>query len=155
MKDNFKSATSYDRIIQDPQLCVCANLRKAARAVTQVYDEALKPCGIRSTQSNILTVLSLAGPLSISELAHELVMDRTTLARNLKPLEAQGLLTVMPGQDQRVRLVQLTPAGHEVLNTTLPLREQAQTHMVEKLGRKKVDDLLGYLSDAVTISRDI
>ena len=154
MKDNIKSA-SYDRIIQDPRLCVCANLRKAARAVTQVYDDALKPSGLRSTQSNILTVLSLAGPLSISELAQELVMDRTTLARNLKPLEAQGLLMVIPGQDQRVRMVQLTSAGQDVLATTIALREQAQARMVESLGREKVDGLLGYLSDTVTISRDM
>lgn len=154
MKDNITSA-SYDQIIQDPRLCVCASLRKAARAVTQVYDEALKPTGLRSTQSNILTVLSIAGTLSISELAQELVMDRTTLARNIKPLEAQGLLTVIPGQDQRVRLVQLTPAGQEVQAKTIALREEAQARMVAGLGREKVDDLLGYLSDAITITRDM
>lgn len=152
MRDNTE-ATTYKQIIQDPRLCVCANLRKAARAVTQVYDEALKSTGLRSTQSSILTVLAFAGSLSITQLAEELVMDRTTLARNLKPLEAQGLLTVKAGRDQRVRLVQLTPEGQKVQATTIALREQAQTRMVEGLGHEKVDGLLGYLSETVDLTR--
>ena len=73
--------------------CACLNVRKAARAITQLFDEVLQPTGLRSTQFPLLVTVALLGEAPVTQLAEELVMDRTTLARNLKPLESQGLLT--------------------------------------------------------------
>ena len=72
--------------------CTCFNLRKAARAVTQAYDEALKLQGLRATQISILAMLSELGPVTMTNLADQLVMDRTTLTRNLKPLLSDNLV---------------------------------------------------------------
>ena len=70
--------------------CMCASLRRAARAVTQRYDEALRPAGIRLTQFTLLQMLSLTGPLTQGALSEQLAMDSTTLSRTLKPVEKAG-----------------------------------------------------------------
>jgi DNA-binding MarR family transcriptional regulator len=99
--------------------------------VTHCYDALLKePTGLRITQVTMLVVVYLAGPQTINEMAERLDLDRTTLRRNLKPLEHAGLLTVAPGADQRTRVVTLTPQGEQTLLQVLPLWEQAQAHMV-------------------------
>jgi len=77
--------------------CACSNVRKAARAVTQLFDELLQPTGLRSTQFTLLVAVALLGEAPVTQLSRALVMDRTTLARNLKPLESLGLLTVEAG----------------------------------------------------------
>ena len=87
----------------DAKNCTNFNLRKATRAVTHLYDEMLKPSGLRSTQYSLLTVLSLGEAETISNLAHKLVMDRTTLTRNLQPLKSQGWIKRVPGEDRRTR----------------------------------------------------
>ncbi|MGH8659094.1 MAG: MarR family winged helix-turn-helix transcriptional regulator, partial [Gammaproteobacteria bacterium] len=91
--------------------CACFNLRKATRAVTQLYDEVLRETGIRVTQLTLLVAAYLSGEIPISQMAEVLVMDRTTLTRNLKPLEAQGLIAIRSGADRREKLVTLTTRG--------------------------------------------
>src|ERR687885_698919 len=93
--------------------CACFNTRKASRALTQLYDEMLRPSGLRSTQFTLLMVLRGRGPTSINGLAEATVTDRTTLSRNLAILEERGLVRVQPGEDARVRVVELTEAGDE------------------------------------------
>src|SRR5258707_7844695 len=88
--------------------CTCSNVRKAARAVTQLVDEGLQPTGLRSTQFTLLVAVALLGEAPVTQLAEELVMDRTTLARNLKPLESQGLLTIEAVPDRPRHPVPLT-----------------------------------------------
>ena len=88
--------------------CTCANLRMATRAVTQAFDEALQPSGLKATQLTLLAVLSRRGPAALSELAEMLVMDRTTLTRNLKPLAAKDLVRIDPGDDRRLKIIALT-----------------------------------------------
>jgi len=105
--------------------CACLNVRKAARAITQLFDEVLQPTGLRSTQFPLLVVVALLGEAPVTQLAEELVMDRTTLARNLKPLESQGLLTIEAGTDRRRHLVRLTERGRQALARALPSWEQA------------------------------
>src|SRR5947209_7151029 len=68
--------------------CACSNVRKAARAVTQLFDEVLQPSGLRSTQFTLLVAVALMDEAPVTELAGALVMDRTTFTRNLKPLES-------------------------------------------------------------------
>jgi DNA-binding MarR family transcriptional regulator len=110
------------------------NLRKAARAVTQLYDRHLRPSGLKGTQFSILAVLANTGAIPLSRLAEVLVMDRTTLSRNLEPLERDGLVSVTEGKDRRVRQVALKPRGRKALAGALPLWEAAQGQVVKEIG---------------------
>src|SRR6188472_1527892 len=76
--------------------CVCGRLRRAARALTQMYDDTMAPCGLRITQFSLLRTLSREGPMRITALAAATLLDRTALSRNLEPLVAQGLVKIAP-----------------------------------------------------------
>ena len=89
--------------------CVCATLRMATRAVARLYDQALEPHGLRTTQYSILARLEVEGPLPIGHLAARLAMDRTTLAREAAPLVRAGLVEENAGEDRRRRVLALTP----------------------------------------------
>lgn len=132
--------------------CACFNLRKASRTVTQLYDEILQPSGLLATQFTLLVAIAIAGSVTITRLAEKLVMDRTTLTRNLKPLERQGLIEIAPGQDQRTRVVTLTASGREALAKAIPLWEQAQASVVEGLGQNRWSTLLSNLADTVLLA---
>jgi DNA-binding MarR family transcriptional regulator len=98
--------------------CNCAAVRQAARHVTQFYDAFLLPTGLRTSQFSILAKLRLLGPLTINALAAEMVMDRTTLGRNIRPLQRDGLVAVTPGRsDRRRKELCLTEAGAVRLRT--------------------------------------
>ena len=99
---NGNSPRSIDFDDADEQ-CICFNLRKAARVITQIYDEAFQPTGCRATQMPLLVATRAMGPVTVNRLAEAVVMDRTTLTRNLKPLERQGLVKVQTGKDHRER----------------------------------------------------
>jgi DNA-binding MarR family transcriptional regulator len=133
----------------DVKNCTNFNLRKAARVVTHLYDETLKPSGLRSTQYSLLTVLSLGGAETISNLAHKLVMDRTTLTRNLKPLQSQGWIKRVPGEDRRTRAWAITAQGRKVLAQALPLWQKAQKDTVSLLGKERWNGLLDHLQFTV------
>jgi DNA-binding MarR family transcriptional regulator len=97
---------------RQPEVCNCLALRQAARHVTQFYDRNLADTGLRTTQYSILAKLSRVGPLTIGALAEAMVMDRTTLGRNIRPLERDGLIAIAPGsKDKRSRELSLTEAG--------------------------------------------
>lgn len=115
-------------------MCTSFNLRKAARTVTQFYDDALRDSGLKSTQFSLLAMAAGVGGVPISRLADELAMDRTTLTRNLKPLEDAGLIEVSTGDDKRVRNVAVTGEGEHVLQRAIPQWRRAQTHMIDGLG---------------------
>ncbi len=83
--------------------CACFNLRKVTRAVTQLYDELLRPAGLRVTQFSLLVAVRMAGPVGVTRLVELTVMDRTTLTRNLELLQKQGLIEVASGEDRRTR----------------------------------------------------
>ncbi len=117
--------------------CACFNLRMAARAMTQLYDKAIQPTGLRATQFPILAVLAMAGSATITNLSSLLVMDRTTLARNLKPLEKRGLVSITKGEDKRTKTVNLTDEGADMLGDALPQWEKAQTEVVEAMGKDR------------------
>jgi DNA-binding MarR family transcriptional regulator len=91
--------------------CNCQALRQAARHLSQIYDAHLAPEGLRASQYSVLNSLDRLGPLAINELAKAMVMDRTTLARALRPLERDGLLEIGEGGDARTRSLRLTSAG--------------------------------------------
>lgn len=131
--------------------CACLNLRKASRVVTQIYDEALQPSGLRSTQLPVLITLATDEPMTISNLAGELLMERTSLARLLRPLEIAGLIKIAPGEDRRTRGVSLTERGQDAIVEAIPLWEKAQAFVVDRLGRRRWRDLRENLSAAVTL----
>jgi DNA-binding MarR family transcriptional regulator len=107
-------------------LCNCGAIRQAARRVTRFYDQALAPAGLRITQYPILSWLHAIGPMTMNVLAERMVMDRATLGHNLRPLEAQGLLTLTTGEDRRSRVVALTDAGRHKLMEARPAWKLAQ-----------------------------
>ena len=132
--------------------CTCAHLRQSTRVVTQAYDAALSPVGIRSTQFTVIAALTMMGGVPLTRLAEALVMDRTTLTRNLKPLIAKGLVRIQLEADQRVRRVHLTAKGRKIFDSARPLWEEAQARMVDRLGKVRwagfLDDLAATLEIA-------
>jgi DNA-binding MarR family transcriptional regulator len=133
--------------------CACFNLRKASRVITQHFDEVLKPSGLLVTQFTILTAVAMAKSATINELAEMLVIDRTTLTRNLNPLEREGWLKSEPGQDQRTRVITLAEEGEAVLAKALPLWKQAQTTVEEALGQQRWNTLLANLAEVTALIR--
>ncbi|MBO3461750.1 MarR family winged helix-turn-helix transcriptional regulator [Aetokthonos hydrillicola Thurmond2011] len=148
MKDRTTQLASLKKV---KDTCTCFNLRKASRVVTQLFDEVLQPSGLLVNQFTLLTAISLAGSVTITHLAQELVMDRTTLTRNLKPLERQGFVQIQPGRDGRVRVVSLTDKGESTLRTALPLWEIAQGRVINELGQERWNMLLLSLSNTVSL----
>ncbi len=145
--------TLEQRSAVDLTACTCANLRKAARVVTQVYDAALQPTGLKATQFTVLATLSRRGDLPLTRLAEALVMDRTTLTRNLKPLVAKQYVRIDQVEDQRVRRVSLTDAGRSRLDEALPIWREAQSGLVEALGRERWSGFLDDLTETIALVR--
>jgi DNA-binding MarR family transcriptional regulator len=144
-----------ERVARLATVCVCSNLRRASRAVTNYYDSLLGEVSeLRISQVIVLVVLYLAGPQTINELAEKMALDRTTVGRNLRPLAQQGLLSLTSGSDQRTRVVTLTAKGEETLLRVLPQWEQAQAHMISGMGQEQVDELLTKLSTATLHAHD-
>ncbi len=129
--------------------CTCFNLRKATRAITKVFDDALKPSGLYSTQFSLLAAISVMDSATISNLSQALIMDRTTLTRNLNPLQENGWVEVSPGEDRRTKNLSLTKSGKKVLGKAMVPWKQTQKQIVESLGKKRWEDLMGQLTFAV------
>lgn len=127
--------------------CVCGRLRRAARALTQLYDDAMADTGLRVTQFSLLRTLDARGPQRISELAVIMLLDRTALSRNLEPLVTEGLLAVAAGKDARTREVSLTRLGRVRIAAAKPSWERAQREVGRRLGSPKVALLVGLLLD--------
>lgn len=137
----------------DIGLCAHANLRKAMRVVSQAYDAALKPSGLRTTQFTLLAVLARRGAVAMTKLADILVMDRTTLTRNLKPLRAKGWLDIGREEDDRVRLVSITESGREAVAQATPLWRTAQNRVAHAFGEGRLSTMVGDLNALVEAVR--
>ncbi|MGD2271069.1 MAG: MarR family winged helix-turn-helix transcriptional regulator [Desulfobacterales bacterium] len=131
--------------------CAVFNLRKASRALTQLYEAALRPSGLRVTQFTLMVALHLLGAITISRLADTMVMDRTTLTRNLKILEKRGIIKIKQGQDRRERVVVLTEPGKASLEKALPLWDKAQREIVDALGHRRFGEMLANLMATVSL----
>lgn len=141
--------TAYERVAT---LCACGNLRAAARVITQLYDAFLQPSGLLITQFKLLGALAAHGAIALSPLAEELALDPTTLARNLKPLERDGLVEIAVGDDRRKRVVRLTARGQMALEQALPLWEEAQAWVISRLGEWRWRAMLGDCAALVSIA---
>jgi DNA-binding MarR family transcriptional regulator len=125
--------------------CMGYNVRKTARLLAKAYDDALAPCSLKSTQFSVLVGLHAKGPLGMKELADILKMDRTTLTRNLKPLERRRLVRVQVGNDLRQRAITLTEEGVKLLADAIPLWRRVQRRLVSLLGEGEAAQLLSAL----------
>src|SRR5262245_35218045 len=114
--------------------CACHKVRMAARAVTRAYDDALRAVGLRATQLAVLVAVGTDGAMSITTLAKIMSMDRSTLTRNLRPLEKEGLVAVGLEGWRRSRSLDITKKGQSRLREALPYWERAQEILRRKLG---------------------
>jgi DNA-binding MarR family transcriptional regulator len=124
---------------QDPRRlsrCVCNTLRMVTRAVTQLYDDALRPSGLRATQFSILAAVAGNDEANLKQLEDVLVIDQTTLTRSLTLLERDGLVERAPHPDGRIKLMRLTAKGRRALEIARPLWAQAQRKVLRQIGTK-------------------
>jgi DNA-binding MarR family transcriptional regulator len=127
--------------------CACSRLRRATRAITQLYDDALAPAGLRTTQFGLLSTLARQQTMTIGSLAAEMLLDRTALSRNLDPLAERGLVEVVPGTDLRTRHVTMTAAGKRALDAAEPLWADAQRDVARRVGKQRLAELYALLDD--------
>jgi DNA-binding MarR family transcriptional regulator len=140
----------YERIAT---LCTNANLRNASRAITQLYDAFLEPSGLLGTQFRLLGAIASSEPVALTPLADMLGVDPTTLARNLKPLERDGLIETSIGEeDRRTRVVTITKAGKSALFQAIPLWETAQAWIIEQLGEERWKGMLADWTELASLA---
>lgn len=145
---NRKQGEPMDRKIYEkqPAICNCMNIRRASLAVTEVYDEFLAPSGLKVSQFALLSHIKRLAPVNVSDLALEMRVDRTTLVRNLKPMESKGLIIDTSAKGSRNRQLKLTEKGLEALASAAPLWSEAQRFMQQYLGEKELNTLTTLLS---------
>ena len=127
--------------------CACGRLRRATRALTQLYDDLLEPAGLRLTQFSLLRTLAAFGAMLISNLAERLLLDRTALSRNLDPLVEQGLVEIVRGRDARTREVAISRQGMNALKAAEPHWTRAQKAVAERIGASKLEALIATLGE--------
>lgn len=143
------------RYVEAATACACTRFRRASRAVTQRFDEALEPCGLRSTQLAILLSVAAMAPTTVATLSRDLVMDSSTVNRNLKPLIARGLVDrgVPAGRGRRRLSLSVTAKGQAVLTEALPLWRGVQESFLSALGAEHWPGLREGLDSAVEAAR--
>jgi len=133
-----------------PEDCNCFMVRSAARHVTQLYDQFLAPVGLHVTQFSILAKLKRLGPMTINALAKEMAMDRTTLGRNVLPLERDGLIKIQASAaDRRAKELHLTKAGEKRLQAARMAWAQAQARFETRFGARRAADFRAMLRAVV------
>jgi len=132
--------------------CTCGELRRAARAVTLLYDKAFESSGLLSTQLGVLHTIYNSASITISQLGGELGIDRTTLTRNLSVLERQGLINISSGKDHRTRIITITSKGTNSIANAIPLWNEIQRKVKQQMGEKAWHELIQSLSQFVKIA---
>jgi DNA-binding MarR family transcriptional regulator len=122
--------------------CMCGSFRRTSRALTQLYETALRPFGLHATQLTILQVLSRTGELSQGQLGEMLAMDSTSLTRTLAIMHRQGWLAERRGKDRRERRLNLSSAGNAKLRRAQPVWDKVQSRLRRKLGQQTWNNLL-------------
>ena len=137
-------------MVTSPEECNCFAVRAAARHITQVYDQVLAPTGLRATQFSILAKLKRLGPLTINMLARDMVMDRTTLGRNILPLERDGLIRIEATKsDRRAKELHLTKAAEKRLQVAHERWSEAQSRFETTFGPRRAAELRTMLRAAI------
>ena len=130
-----------------PTACACGRLRRATRALTQLYDDAMAPAGLRVTQFSLLRTLARDGPLKISDLAARQLLDRTALSRNLDPLVELGHVEIVRGRDARTREVAISRKGMATLRAAEPCWMRAQKEVARRIGAERLKVLIATLGE--------
>ena len=118
--------------------CHCTRLRTATRKVAALYDVALEPVGINIAQFALLRTVARNGSLSLTELGRQLGLDRSTMGRNVRVVEREGLVAIGKGQDQREAVVTVTEQGQAVVRKAEPLWEKSQAELTQRLGPERM-----------------
>jgi DNA-binding MarR family transcriptional regulator len=142
-----------DPVELDELPCLCSSLRRATRLVAGIYDRELAPHDLRTTEYALLARLSVNGPMALTPFAARLGMDRSTLTRELRPLQERSLVLVEPGEDRRQRVAALTAAGEAALDEARPAWRSAQREVRRLFGRDRTDALLGELHELAGAAR--
>jgi DNA-binding MarR family transcriptional regulator len=132
--------------------CMCASFRRASRALTHLYNAALRPVGLRATQFTILQVLSRAGEISQGQMGSILAMDSTTLTRTLRIMSRQKWIAERRGEDRRERLLRLDKAGRDQFRRALPAWEKTQAQLGRQVGDERWHHLLKLTNDVTNLS---
>lgn len=135
---------------QTEALCACLGIRSASRAFSQLYDDALRPVGIRSGQFTLLRIIDALQPVTVGLVADKLQADQTTISRNLRPLIRDGLINIKRGQDGRERELWLTPQGQRTFEQAYPLWEKIQHRVAEVIGAGRLHRVLNELRTVVS-----
>lgn len=142
-----------DRCLEIGSTCLLFGVRRASRAITQLYEAELAPAGLKAPQLSILVAAAAREDWTMSRLAAALGMDRTTLTRNVGPLRRAQLLRIGVGRDPRSRSVAVTGRGHRTLEAAYPLWKRAQSRLRTRLGRSRWRTLLRELSELASFAR--
>jgi DNA-binding MarR family transcriptional regulator len=121
--------------------CHCTLLRKATRKVSSYYDEALAPLGVNIGQFSLLRNIRRLEPVSLTDLAHKVELDRSTVGRNAKVLERMELVAIGHGEDQREAMLTVAAKGREILDKGAPLWDGVQDEIDARLGHEKAERL--------------
>jgi DNA-binding MarR family transcriptional regulator len=148
---NTEQPVDLARCAQIAATCTNFSLRKVTRMVGAIYDETLRPSGLKGTQFNQLVALALLRTATVQKLAKILVLDRTSLTRSLAPLERDGLVQSLPSVDGRERNLALTSLGYQRLREATRLWERAQRRVAKALGPTKTRELTESLKGAVEV----
>ena len=130
-------------------LCTCGRMRRAARLASRMYDERLKAAGLNVGQWAVLSWLKPSDGYSMGELAEALAMDRTTLTRNLKPLQRDALVESERGSDRRTSVIRITAKGVAAWERALPFWKKAQTELASLMGSDMQTQLHTSLDHAI------
>ncbi len=132
--------------------CSCNMMRKSARKITQFYENNLREAGIKPTQFSILATLANTGPIQLTQLADRLVLERTSLTRNLNVLERNTWIDIQPGEeDSRQRVVSLTRNGYKQLDCAIPYWQKAQKAIAKDMGQETITGLRTTLDEMTEI----
>lgn len=142
--------TAKDIDYREVPYCACFNSRKIARAITGYFDKKIREAGINGTQFTLLAGVNYFQPVTVNKLAERLVMDRTTLSRNVNVLEKGGLCESSPGQeDKRQREIKLTKEGKQTLEIAYPLWKEAQEHFYQFFDKKEWKENVSHFDEII------
>lgn len=128
--------------------CACGNLRKTTRTITQFYDKMLQSTGLRSTQCSLLLDIFLNENISVSDLGNLLLMDQSTVTRNIELLRKSGYIDIKKVEkDSRKKSISITDIGLKKLEEATPLWEEAQRKIENGIGEKRFEELLKILKE--------
>jgi DNA-binding MarR family transcriptional regulator len=133
-----KKATAQISVETIAEQCIAVRLRMLSRAVTRIYNQALRPYGLTTSQMNILVAISCLGEARQHDVCQALHLEKSTLSRDVARMRSQGWLDVVPGEDGRTALLRITPVGRSLLEQAIPAWQQAQEQATALLGEREV-----------------